>query len=77
MPAPYVPLVKSNKDLSNFDELDAIRDALVAGEKVGTEDIPVKIKVIAPPLYVMLTTALEKPSNCAASTRKITASAIA
>jgi len=44
-----------------YEGVDAIRDALVAGEKVGTEENSVKIKLIAPPLYVMLTTALEKP----------------
>lgn len=38
----------------------AIRDALVAGEEAGTEEIPIKIKLIAPPKYVLLATALDK-----------------
>ena len=32
----------------------------VALTQVGTEDAPVKIKLVAPPLYVMTTTTLEK-----------------
>lgn len=43
-----------------YEGVDAIRAALQAGEAVGTEECPVKIKLIAPPLYVMLTTTLEK-----------------
>lgn len=43
-----------------YEGVDAIRAALQAGESVGTEETPVKIKLIAPPLYVMLTTTLEK-----------------
>lgn len=31
-----------------------------AAEKAGTEDCPVKIKLVAPPLYVLTTQTLEK-----------------
>ena len=34
-----------------YEGVDAIRAALQAGEAVGTEECPVKIKLIAPPLH--------------------------
>lgn len=40
--------------------IDAIRAALIAGEAQSTEEVPIKIKLIAPPRYVMLTTSLNK-----------------
>lgn len=54
--------IRADIEVTCFSEegIDAIREALLAGEASSTEDVPVKIKLIAPPLYVMLTTALEK-----------------
>jgi translation initiation factor 2 subunit 1 len=43
-----------------YQGIDAIKESLKAGEAVGTEDMPIKIKLVAPPLYVMMTTSLEK-----------------
>jgi len=43
-----------------YEGVDAVRDSLVEAQKVGTEDTPVKIKLVAPPLYVMTTTTLDK-----------------
>lgn len=40
--------------------IDAIRRALKAGEATGTETIPIKIKLVAPPLYVMISNATDK-----------------
>lgn len=40
--------------------IDAIRRALKAAEAVGTESIPIKAKLIAPPLYVLLSNATDK-----------------
>jgi translation initiation factor 2 subunit 1 len=40
--------------------IDAIKAALKAGEGKSVEDIQIKIKLVAPPLYVMMTTALDK-----------------
>lgn len=34
-----------------FEGIDAIREALLNGEKKGTEDIPIKFRVIGSPLY--------------------------
>ncbi|EEB08474.1 translation initiation factor eIF2 alpha subunit [Schizosaccharomyces japonicus yFS275] len=43
-----------------YDGITAIKNALRAAEAVHTEDIPVKVKLVAPPLYVILTNALDK-----------------
>lgn len=43
-----------------YDGIDAIKDALKAAEALSTEEIPVKIKLVAPPLYVLMTNALNK-----------------
>lgn len=48
-----------------YDGIDAIKDALKAAIAVGTEDVPVKIKLIAPPIYVMFTQSLDKDKGIA------------
>eukprot|EP00823_Brevimastigomonas_motovehiculus_P002521 TRINITY_DN1537_c0_g1_i1.p1 TRINITY_DN1537_c0_g1~~TRINITY_DN1537_c0_g1_i1.p1 ORF type:complete len:392 (+),score=105.62 TRINITY_DN1537_c0_g1_i1:31-1176(+) len=40
--------------------IDAIKAALKAGEAVSTAEIPIKVKLVAPPLYVMMTTTTTK-----------------
>jgi translation initiation factor 2 alpha subunit (eIF-2alpha) len=40
--------------------IDAIKTALLQGEKLETETIPIKVKLVAPPLYVLLTTSTDK-----------------
>ena len=40
--------------------IDAIKAALKAGEAQSSADVQIKIKLVAPPLYVMMTTALDK-----------------
>jgi len=42
-----------------YEGIDAIKEALKAGEALSKPDLPIKIKLVAPPLFVMLTTALE------------------
>ena len=44
----------------SYAGIDAIRRALKAAEAVGTESIPIKAKLIAPPLYVLLSNATDK-----------------
>jgi translation initiation factor 2 subunit 1 len=44
----------------SYEGVDAVRESLLAAQKVGNEETPVKIKLVAPPLYVMTTTVLEK-----------------
>ncbi|CAG8538145.1 9264_t:CDS:2 [Ambispora gerdemannii] len=43
-----------------YEGIDAIKTALKAGEACETKDIQIKVKLVAPPLYVMLTNALDK-----------------
>ncbi|KAG6828417.1 hypothetical protein H0H93_014914 [Arthromyces matolae] len=40
--------------------IDAIKKALRAGENVSTEAVPIKAKLVAPPLYVLSTNATDK-----------------
>lgn len=44
----------------SYEGIDAIKEALKAAEAFSTEEIPVKIKLVAPPLYVIMATALDK-----------------
>ncbi|RHZ64091.1 hypothetical protein Glove_326g106 [Diversispora epigaea] len=43
-----------------YEGIDAIKKALKAGEACETSDIIIKVKLVAPPLYVMITNALDK-----------------
>lgn len=43
-----------------YEGIDAIKSALTEGEDKGTTDAPVKIKLIAPPMYVMTSMTLDK-----------------
>lgn len=60
--APQPIKIRSDIEVSCFtyEGIDAIREALFAGMELGTELNPVKIKLIAPPIYVLSTTTLEK-----------------
>lgn len=40
--------------------IDAIKKALRAGEKESNEAVPIKAKLVAPPLYVLSTNATDK-----------------
>jgi len=56
--------VKVRADLEvtcfHYEGIDAIKAALKAGESSGTKDYPINIKLVAPPLYVMVGTYLDK-----------------
>lgn len=43
-----------------YQGIEAIRKALRAGEALSTEDVPIKIRLVAPPLYVVSTTSTDK-----------------
>lgn len=43
-----------------YDGIDAVKEALRKGEQIGTQDIPIKIKLVAPPLYVVNSTCFDK-----------------
>ena len=60
--APQPIKIRSDIEVSCFtyEGIDAIREALFAGIAVGSDQNPIKIKLIAPPIYVLSTTTLEK-----------------
>ena len=43
-----------------YEGIDSVKDALKAGMAVGTEEVPIKINLIAPPLYVVTTSTPER-----------------
>jgi len=65
--APQPVKIRSDVEVSCFtyEGIDAIREALFAGMAVGTEQSQIKIKLIAPPIYVLSTTTLEKEAGIA------------
>ncbi len=48
-----------------YEGIDAVKAALKAGMKQSTEDMPIKINLIAPPQYVMTTTTLDRTEGVA------------
>ncbi|WVO15247.1 hypothetical protein L204_102902 [Cryptococcus depauperatus] len=44
----------------SYAGIDAIKRALTAGEALSTEEVPIKVRLVAPPLYVMSTTSTDK-----------------
>ncbi len=65
--APQPIKIRADVEVSCFtyDGIDAIREALFAGIAVGTDNSPIKIRLIAPPIYVLSTMTLEKESGIA------------
>lgn len=55
----------------NYEGIDAIKSALHAGEAAGTTDVPIKIKLIAPPMYVMTSMTLDKDLGVSVLTKAI------
>lgn len=54
-----------------YDGIDAVKAALMAGEKVSNEDIPVKVRLVAPPLYVVMTQCMDKTKGIEALQKAI------
>jgi len=52
-----------------YEGIDAVKDALRAGMASGTEDIPIRINLIAPPVYVMTCSTPEKAEGLAILTK--------
>merc|ERR1712112_781210 len=48
-----------------YEGIDAVKDALRAGIAVGNPEIPIKIKLIAPPVYVMTCSTPERTEGLA------------
>lgn len=56
-----------------YEGIDAIRDALLAGQAQSTEDVQISVKLIAPPLYVLLTSSLSREKGLEAVNKAIEA----
>ena len=71
--APQPVKICADVEVSCFTKagIDAIRAALLAGIDVRTELSPIKIHLIAPPIYVLSTMTLEKDAGIALLTRSI------
>lgn len=54
-----------------YEGIDAVKTALRAGLACSTEELPIKINLIAPPLYVMTTSTPEKQDGLKALTQAI------
>jgi len=54
--------LRADIELTCYTEkgIDAIKKALKAGESQSTESVPIKAKLVAPPLYVLTTNATDK-----------------
>merc|ERR1712156_397439 len=54
--------VRSDIEVScySYEGIDAVKAALKQGLTFSTEELPIKINLIAPPLYVVSTTTLER-----------------
>jgi len=63
--APQPIKVRADVEITCFryEGIDAIKKAIIKGESISTEDTPIKIKLVAPPLYVVETTAVQKDSG--------------
>jgi translation initiation factor 2 subunit 1 len=54
-----------------YEGIDAIKQALLAGEACKTETADIKIKLVAPPLYVLLTQCMDKQHGIEALEKSI------
>lgn len=71
--APQPIKIRSNIEVScyTYEGIDAIREALFAGMALSTENTHIKIKLIAPPIYVLSTQTLEKEAGILLLTKAI------
>jgi len=44
----------------SYEGIDAIKEALMVGESLSTKDIPIKIKLVSPPLYIIICSTFDK-----------------
>mmetsp|Transcript_24738 Transcript_24738/g.57666 ORF Transcript_24738/g.57666 Transcript_24738/m.57666 type:complete len:333 (+) Transcript_24738:137-1135(+) len=63
--APQPIKIRSDIEVSCFtyEGIDAIREALFAGMELSKDNMQIKIKLIAPPIYVLSTMTLEKEAG--------------
>eukprot|EP01118_Nematostelium_gracile_P016326 TRINITY_DN6730_c0_g3_i1.p1 TRINITY_DN6730_c0_g3~~TRINITY_DN6730_c0_g3_i1.p1 ORF type:complete len:302 (+),score=130.66 TRINITY_DN6730_c0_g3_i1:61-906(+) len=66
--APQPVKVRADVEITCFryEGIDAIKAAIVKGEATSTPQTPIKIKLVAPPLYVVETTSVQKDTGITA-----------
>jgi len=71
--APQPVKVRADLEVTcfHYDGIDAIKHALKAGELLSTADSTISVKLVAPPLYVMVGTFLDKDLGIASLTKAI------
>jgi len=59
---PQAVKVRSDIEVScyGYEGIDAVKEALRQGLKLSTEELPIKVNLIAPPLYVVTMTTLDR-----------------
>jgi len=59
---PQATKIRADIEVTCFDYegIDAVKKALATGEELSTEAVPIKIKLVAPPQYVVTTITLNK-----------------
>jgi len=64
---PQAIKIRADLEVTCFSRegIDAIKIALRAAEALSTREMPIKIKLVAPPTYVMMTTSLHKENGIA------------
>merc|ERR1712072_1020008 len=72
---PQAVKVRSDIEVScySYEGIDAVKDALRAGLKLTSEEFPVYINLIAPPLYVVTTTWVDREGALDSLTKVIAA----
>jgi len=69
--------VKCRADLEvtcfEYEGIEAIRRALTKGIECGTKEVPVRVRLVAPPLYVALTSSMDKDVGLAVLEKAIEA----
>ncbi|KAJ3240429.1 hypothetical protein HDU81_003828 [Chytriomyces hyalinus] len=70
---PQATKIRSDIEVTCFgyEGIDAIKAALTAGEACSTDVVPIKIQLVAPPLYVMTTNSLDKVAGVAVMEKAI------
>jgi len=63
--APQPVKVRADVEITCFryEGIDAIKSAIVKGEATSTPQAPIKVKLVAPPLYVVETTSVQKDTG--------------
>lgn len=64
---PQAVKIRSDIEVScyGYDGIDAVKDALMSGLGLSTEEMPIKIHLIAPPQYVVTTQTLDRVEGLA------------